>query len=191
MPPRLGIRMPPGPPPGMPTNRMHHPHQQQQQQQPHHHNQHNKPQQQQQPPHSNLQAAPQLLTKDTTKGMTTITAKPQIRYDDSTNLVCIITMKFNTQHFFVFFCCNSMNRNLSADVTRFVPTALRNKRDEKSKQPHPMQPHQLRHQPQSRPFFAGPHHPHMVAPGHDNAAPKPATKDDAYMQFMREMKGLL
>lgn len=171
MPPRIGIRMPPGPPPGMPNHRLHHPHQQ-------HHNSHNKPQ----PPHLSVQAAPQLLTKDTTKGMTTITAKPQIRYNLLIQYILFILL--------IFFLSISPERNLSADVTRFVPTALRNKREEKSKS-HPMQPHQLR-QPPSRPFISGPHHPNVHnAPGHDHPTPKPATKDDAYMQFMREMKGLL
>lgn len=61
--PRMGIRMPPGPPPGMPPNRMHH-------------NNHHKPHT---GPGGNILSAGPQLTKDT-KGMTTITAKPQIRY---------------------------------------------------------------------------------------------------------------
>lgn len=61
--PRMGIRMPPGPPPGMPPNRMHH-------------NTHHKPHT---GPGGNILSAGPQLTKDT-KGMTTITAKPQIRY---------------------------------------------------------------------------------------------------------------
>ncbi len=61
--PRMGIRMPPGPPPGMPPNRMHH-------------NSHHKPHT---GPVGNILSAGPQLTKDT-KGMTTITAKPQIRY---------------------------------------------------------------------------------------------------------------
>lgn len=66
----------------------------------------------------------------------------------------------NETYFFYF-------RNLTADVTRFVPTALRVKRtDDKP----------ARKQEQ--------------APKVD--LPKPqATKDDAYSQFMREMEGLL
>lgn len=78
-----------------------------------------------------------------TKGMTTITAKPQIR-------------------------------NLSADVTRFVPSALRVKREDKKVQkPKPYASEYSRQQ-------------------QNEAAPnKGATKDDAYMQFMREMQGLL
>lgn len=58
-------------------------------------------------------------------------------------------------------------RNLTADVTRFVPTALRVKRgDDKPLRKQDQIPKQ--------------------------EAPKPgATKDDAYSQFMREMEGLL
>lgn len=84
----------------------------------------------------------QLPPKDT-KGMTTITAKPQIR-------------------------------NLSADVTRFVPSALRVKREDKKVQkPKAFVSEYSRQQP-------------------SEAAPKKGTtKDDAYMQFMREMQGLL
>ncbi|KAJ6638482.1 WW domain-binding protein 11 [Pseudolycoriella hygida] len=121
--PRMGIRMPPGPPPGMPPNRMHH-------------NNHHKPHT---GPGVNILSAGPQLTKDT-KGMTTITAKPQIR-------------------------------NLSADVTRFVPSTLRVKRDEGKKQ-------------QQRPK-------QYVTEAKQPEASKTTTKDDAYMQFMREMQGLI
>lgn len=77
-------------------------------------------------------------------------------------------------------------RNLSADVTRFVPSTLRARKDEKGPR-HMMIPgsalaaHKL-----SRPAMA----PGMgPKPGADPA--KGTTKDDAYMQFMREMQGLL
>ncbi|XP_053949018.1 WW domain-binding protein 11 [Anastrepha ludens] len=130
----FGIRMPPGPPPGprphgmggmpprmgirMPPGpppgmppRMAHHHKQQQ------------------------------MHKDQSKGVTTITAKPQIR-------------------------------NLSADVTRFVPSTLRVKREETRK-------------PGSRAKL-------VQEPSNQTAeANKAATKDDAYMQFMNEMQGLL
>ncbi|XP_055371303.1 WW domain-binding protein 11 [Condylostylus longicornis] len=119
MPQRLGIRMPPGPPPGMPPNRMMH----------HHQKGHHNAQQQQQ----------QLQQKPDSKGVTTITAKPQIR-------------------------------NLSADVTRFVPSALRVKRDDQKLQKRP------------KPY------PQEIK---QNEAKTGATKDDAYMQFMQEMQGLL
>lgn len=114
LPPRLGIRMPPGPPPGLPPARLMH-----------HHNQKGQ---------SNMS---NNQVKDS-KGVTTITAKPQIR-------------------------------NLSADVTRFVPSTLRVKREDKQR-PKPKTFAQEFKQIESN---------------------KGATKDDAYMQFMREMQGLL
>lgn len=81
-----------------------------------------------------------------TKGMTTITAKPQIR-------------------------------NLSADVTRFLPSTLRVKREDKKPQkPKPFVSEFSRQQQKQQNVTA-------------NAKGK--TKDDAYMQFMREMQGLL
>lgn len=125
MPPGMPrIRMPPGPPPGLPPSRLMHGH----------HKPHT-----QNPIHNTLQAGPQLT--NSTKGMTTITAKPQIR-------------------------------NLSADVTRFVPSTLRVKReDKKSQKPKTFVP-DYRTQPME-------------------TAAKGTTKDDAYMQFMREMQGLL
>ncbi|XP_073826776.1 uncharacterized protein [Musca autumnalis] len=110
--PRMGIRIP-GPPPGMPPRMAHHKMQQQQQQQ---------------------------QNKDS-KGVTTITAKPQIR-------------------------------NLSADVTRFVPSTLRVKRDD-SRKPNRTKP--FTQEPTTRPAET------------KNAA----SKDDAYIQFMNEMQGLL
>lgn len=63
-----------------------------------------------------------------------------------------------------------VDRNLSVDVTRFVPTALRVKRTEDTK-----------------------NRSQSIAAEHAKLEPKPAavSKDDAYMQFMREMEGLL
>ncbi|XP_037936381.1 WW domain-binding protein 11 [Teleopsis dalmanni] len=79
--------------------------------------------------------------KDISKGITTITAKPQIR-------------------------------NLSADVTRFVPSTLRVKREENRK------PNRMKTYTQE--------------PSNSSVeANKAATKDDAYLQFMNEMQGLL
>ncbi|GBP95627.1 WW domain-binding protein 11 [Eumeta japonica] len=61
-------------------------------------------------------------------------------------------------------------RNLSADVTRFVPSALRVKREDKKTKPG---------------FKFG-------IPQKPADTPKQVpTKDDAYMQFMKEMEGLL
>ncbi|XP_026486904.2 WW domain-binding protein 11 isoform X1 [Vanessa tameamea] len=59
-------------------------------------------------------------------------------------------------------------RNLSADVTRFVPSALRVKREDK------------RMKPDLKSTLPRP-----------SEQPKQPSKDDAYMQFMKEMEGLL
>lgn len=115
------LRMPPGPPPGIPPPRMSHP-------------PFNKSM------HPNVAASMQKPVKDT-KGMTTISAKPQIR-------------------------------NLSADVTRFVPSTLRVKREDKKVPKKNIAPYS-RH------------------PSEQTAKAAGTTKDDAYMQFMQEMQGLL
>ncbi|XP_043658260.1 WW domain-binding protein 11 [Drosophila teissieri] len=112
--PRMGIRMPPGPPPGLPPRLAHH----------------------------NKQGGGAGPPKESAKGVTTITAKPQIR-------------------------------NLSADVTRFVPSTLRVKREDQRRATRPR---------------------HAANDGHhapSEAHSKPPTKDDAYLQFMNEMQGLL
>lgn len=115
------LRMPPGPPPGIPPARMSHP-------------PFNKSM------HPNATASMQKPVKDT-KGMTTISAKPQIR-------------------------------NLSADVTRFVPSTLRVKREDKKVPKKSITPYNRHHSEQT-------------------AKAAGTTKDDAYMQFMQEMQGLL
>lgn len=95
-------------------------------------------------------------------------------------------------------------RNLSADVTRFVPSALRAKKDEGTKRPqaggrsdvghHAQQHHYSHHHQQPQHHHHHPQQHHFQQPGRSGpGAPdqsKP-TKDDAYMQFMREMQGLL
>ncbi|XP_055595045.1 WW domain-binding protein 11-like [Uranotaenia lowii] len=165
IPPRLGgIRMPPGPPAGPPPKHIQQQHMR------------NMMQQQQKDPKS-----------------ATISAKPQIR-------------------------------NLSADVTRFVPSALRSKKDDntkRSQQGHSGQHHQQHQQQyQQHPHHhqqLQQHHHHHYAPQHHHqqaqhghlhsqqtgrhggaagaggqqSEPSKPTKDDAYMQFMREMEGLL
>lgn len=65
-------------------------------------------------------------------------------------------------------------RNLSADVTRFVPSALRVKREDKKVQ-------------KPKPFANEYSRQHQQ----ESTQAKGTTKDDAYMQFMREMQGLL
>lgn len=67
-------------------------------------------------------------------------------------------------------------RNLSADVTRFVPSTLRVKREDKK----PQKP---------KPFVS--EYSRQQHKQHESAQAKGTTKDDAYMQFMREMQGLL
>lgn len=64
-------------------------------------------------------------------------------------------------------------RNLAADVTRFLPTSLRVKRDDKKK-PSSISRIMERY-PETQPI----------------RTTQPKTKDDAYMQFMQEMEGLL
>ncbi|XP_033171813.1 WW domain-binding protein 11 [Drosophila mauritiana] len=64
-------------------------------------------------------------------------------------------------------------RNLSADVTRFVPSTLRVKREDQRRTARP------RHAANDG------HH------AHSEVHSKPPTKDDAYLQFMNEMQGLL
>ncbi|XP_017008981.2 WW domain-binding protein 11 [Drosophila takahashii] len=113
--PRMGIRMPPGPPPGLPPRLAH---------------------------HNKQGGGGGGPPKESAKGVTTITAKPQIR-------------------------------NLSADVTRFVPSTLRVKREDQRRTARPR---------------------HAVTDGHhapSESHSKPPTKDDAYLQFMNEMQGLL
>ncbi|ALC48777.1 CG2685 [Drosophila busckii] len=124
---RMGIRMPPGPPPGLPP-RMNHPKQ-----------------------HNNVINPPP--GKDQAKGITTITAKPQIR-------------------------------NLSADVTRFVPSTLRVKREDQRRVAR------VKHAGGGRDGGgneASERNSHVPAAETN----KPPTKDDAYLQFMNEMQGLL
>ena len=70
-------------------------------------------------------------------------------------------------------------RNLAADVTRFLPTSLRVKRSDEKKKP--LVPQTIMRLPER-----------MVEPQlPPKPAPQPKTKDDAYLQFMHEMQGLL
>lgn len=64
-------------------------------------------------------------------------------------------------------------KNLGADITRFVPSTLRVKREENKKKGITKLVQELKQQEVIKPITAQP------------------TKDDAYMQFMREMEGLL
>jgi len=64
-------------------------------------------------------------------------------------------------------------RNLAADVTRFLPTSLRVKRDDKKK------------------FSSISRITERLPEAQPLRTAQPKTKDDAYMQFMQEMEGLL
>jgi len=84
-------------------------------------------------------------------------------------------------------------RNLRSDVTRFVPTNLRVKREEKKEPPkrksEPYRPyssiggHSFAPPAPHQPKFARPSQPQQPAPV--------KTKDDAYADFMKEMQELL
>lgn len=68
-------------------------------------------------------------------------------------------------------------RNLNADVTRFVPSTLRVKREDRK--PKAISKAALVHELKQKEMMAA-----------VNVGRQP-TKDDAYMQFMNEMQGLL
>ncbi|KAK5639999.1 hypothetical protein RI129_010810 [Pyrocoelia pectoralis] len=72
-------------------------------------------------------------------------------------------------------------RNLSADVTRFVPSALRVKREDKK--PKSSARAALANELKQKEMLA-----HVTA---TTTTTKQLTKDDAYMQFMKEMQGLI
>lgn len=86
-------------------------------------------------------------------------------------------------------------RNLSADVTRFVPSALRTKKDEGIKRPQQQQQnhhhHHHHHHQQQQHYHGSGHHQNHPAARPGGQEPGKPSKDDAYMQFMREMEGLL
>ncbi|CAB4055846.1 WBP11 [Lepeophtheirus salmonis] len=66
-------------------------------------------------------------------------------------------------------------RNLRSDITRFIPTNLRVKRDD------PKNPHRKQSDPLTRDIFAK----------HSKPLPPQKSKDDAYAQFMSEMDQLM
>jgi len=80
-------------------------------------------------------------------------------------------------------------RNLKSDVTRFVPTNLRVRRDD------PQKPQKMRRPPQQAQFSSGlaPQQAKPLYPGQVRPPPKSQqkTKDDAYADFMKEMQDLL
>ncbi|EZA48356.1 WW domain-binding protein [Ooceraea biroi] len=157
-PPRIGLRLPPGPPPGMPRilrpgppsiPRMPPP----QMQMSNMSNISNSQMQTQsgttaQPKTPNvLSAAPQLINRKDKEGKSTTTIEAKPQI-----------------------------RNLAADVTRFLPTSLRVKRDDKKREKFSNISRITERLPEAQPL---------------RTAQQPKTKDDAYMQFMQEMEGLL
>lgn len=155
-PPRMGLRLPPGPPPGMP--RMLRP---------------GPPSMPRMPPPSqmpitNLSSMHNIQNSQIqnssgsnllAKTPNVLSAAPQlINRKDDNNKTTTTTIEAKPQI-----------RNLAADVTRFLPTSLRVKREDKKKVPSTLR--YLDMQP--------------IRPA------QPKTKDDAYMRFMQEMEGLL
>ncbi|KAH8411569.1 hypothetical protein KR215_006885 [Drosophila sulfurigaster] len=138
--PRMGIRMPPGPPPGLPPRMAGG-----------HHVKHGSG--------GGGVAANAIASKEQGKGITTITAKPQIRH--------VFIVNYHLSNIF-----------LSADVTRFVPSTLRVKREDQRRS--------VRAKHMAGANDASERHMHAPPEAH-----KPPTKDDAYLQFMNEMQGLL
>lgn len=153
-PPRIGLRLPPGPPPGMP--RMLRPGPPSMPRMP--------PPQMQMPNLSNMTniGNPQLQTQSGTgsqpKTPNVLSAAPQLINRKDKDGKCTTTIEAKPQI-----------RNLAADVTRFLPTSLRVKRDDKKK---PSTLSRLSERiPETQPV----------------RTTQPKTKDDAYMQFMQEI----
>lgn len=153
LPPRLGVRLPPGPPPGMPPRLMRMP-----------------------------MAMPPNMPPLPGMGMpgmpppgapigtpNVLSAAPQLinRAESAEAKKGGATIEAKPQI-----------RNLSADVTRFLPTALRVKRDDK-----PVKTHRIPTDIRGEAALARQQAQGPAQPG--------VTKDDAYQQFMREMQGLL
>ncbi|XP_043275121.1 WW domain-binding protein 11 [Venturia canescens] len=156
-PPRIGLRLPPGPPPGMP--RMLRPGPPSMPRMP--------PPQMQMP---NLGVLPNMsgsqmqsqTSNSQPKTPNVLSAAPQLinRKDKDGKSTTTIEAK-------------PQIRNLAADVTRFLPTSLRVKRDDKRK-------------PTNAPRIV-----ERINETQPIRASQLKTKDDAYMQFMQEMEELL
>lgn len=158
-PPRIGLRLPPGPPPGIP--RMLRPGPPSLPRMP--------PPQMQMPNLSNMPnlGNPQLQAQSGTgappKTPNVLSAAPQLINRKDKDGKSSTTIEAKPQI-----------RNLAADVTRFLPTSLRVKRDDKKK-PSTLSRLTSDRIPEVQPV----------------KAQQSKTKDDAYMQFMQEMEGLL
>lgn len=153
LPPRLGVRLPPGPPPGMPPRLIRMP---------------GGPVPMGMPP-SMMPGMPGMPGGLPLGTPNVLSAGPQLinRVESGEAKKGGATIEAKPQI-----------RNLSADVTRFLPTALRVKRDEK-----PVKAHRISSDMRGD-----------IAMARQQAQGLPqqgVTKDDAYQQFMREMEGLL
>lgn len=123
-----------------------------------------------------LSAAPQLITRQQPMESTskkigaTIEAKPQIR---------LLSQKSNLTPYSCLFLCSC--RNLSADITRFMPMSVRARKDEKPSSKKP----DIRAEANS--YLRA----QQQAAAAIQAQAASQNKDDAYMQFMNEMSSLL
>lgn len=90
----------------------------------------------------------------------------------------LIVKRFVIVTIIVFIC-----RNLNADITRFLPTSVRIKRDDGRPRPK-LDKREVMSVEVPKPVYAKP----ISNPTLTLTQP---SKDDAYMQFMREMEGLL
>ncbi|XP_015524534.1 WW domain-binding protein 11 [Neodiprion pinetum] len=157
-PPRIGLRLPPGPPPGMPRLLRPGP-----------------PGMPRMPPPqmqianmtslaniANSQIQTQTAPGSQPKTPNVLSAAPQLINRKDKDGKGLSTIEAKPQI-----------RNLAADITRFLPTSLRVKRDDKKK-------------PSSLPKM-----PDRLPENQPQRLLQPKTKDDAYMQFMQEMEGLL
>lgn len=169
LPPRMHVRLPPGPPPGIPSRMiryntsMHHP-----------------------PPTASLAATitpnivsaePQLINREEPHQTgSTIEAKPKMRYV----YIFFVTIVLRNS-IFVYTNSTIFNclRNLAADVTRFLPTSIRVKKDDGKTSRRD----NIWNQQKTSEFKTN-----TAASSQQGGQP---TKDDAYMQFMQEMEGLL
>ncbi|XP_011299872.1 WW domain-binding protein 11 [Fopius arisanus] len=161
-PPRMGLRLPPGPPPGMPRLLRPGP-----------------PSMPRMPPPIQMQihnlSGMQNLSNShmqsvgggntaQSKQPNVLSAAPQLINRNDKDGKSSTTIEAKPQI-----------RNLAADVTRFLPTSLRVKREDKKKAAN----NTVTRLPDRTPEI------------HAVRSIQPKTKDDAYMQFMQEMEDLL
>ncbi|XP_015112756.1 WW domain-binding protein 11 isoform X2 [Diachasma alloeum] len=161
-PPRMGLRLPPGPPPGMPRLLRPGP-----------------PSMPRMPPPlqmqiHNLSGIPNLSNSHMhsvasgnaiqAKQPNVLSAAPQLINRNEKDGKSSTTIEAKPQI-----------RNLAADVTRFLPTSLRVKREDKKKTGNSIVSRL----------------PDRIPEIHSARSSQPKTKDDAYMQFMQEMEDLL